>query len=342
MRPLSWLLSFTLLSLSASAADAQLSGLGPPVLPDVLSTLLAAYKPLLSKYAEANLPATVGNCKEGNPPPNCTEIGNLFEEKKTFYHVKARWISGINTMRLEDLNMVFDPVTGAMTLNIKVHFDQLPASLLVEACAGALGCSKFLDNTQTCCGTSKTVAMTATAKCSEKYPFLQSLIITNATIVPGIGLTLDIFGSPFQVADVTPSVVKGLKDALGTFLSTQGLDLFNTQIKSLFGDKVYCSRASRDAQQPSTTPVTLPPTMTPRTTIEPTTAAPPATTVDGTTKDAVVDGQTTTPPPSPTAPASETQTPTQTKAPTTTLRPSAAQISSALLPLAIAIVVCLV
>ncbi|ETW01811.1 hypothetical protein H310_06387 [Aphanomyces invadans] len=258
-----WMIATGMTMLLATHSSAQLVDVGPPVLPDVLSTLLDAYKPLLSGYAQANLPATIGNCKEGNAPSNCTNVGNLYEVKETFYHVKARWISGLNTMRLDDVAVKFDESSGAMTLSLKLYFAQLPASLLVEACAGSLGCAKFLDSTKTCCGTAKTVAMTATAKCSERAPFLHAFAISDATILPGISLTIDVMGHTFEVADITKSVIQGVKDSAGNFLATQGMDLINSQLQSVFGDKVYCSRASRDAETPPVKPITMPPTMTP-------------------------------------------------------------------------------
>ncbi|RHZ11766.1 hypothetical protein DYB26_010342, partial [Aphanomyces astaci] len=250
-------------ALLVTMTSAQLVDLGPPVLPDVLSALLDAYKPLLSGFAQANLPATIGNCKEANAPTNCTDIGNLYDVKNTFYRVKVRWISGINTMRLDDIAVTFDDKDGSMALTVKVYFAKLPVSLLVEACAGVLGCATFLDTTKSCCGTAKTVTMTATAKCSERPPFLHSFVVGNATISPGIAFTIDVFGHTFKVADITSYIIQGVKDSAGKFLATQGLTLVNSQLQSIFGDKVYCSRSSRDADKPPLSPVTMPPTMTP-------------------------------------------------------------------------------
>ncbi|KAF0694403.1 Aste57867_14700 [Aphanomyces stellatus] len=311
--------------------SAQISGLGPPVLPDVLSTLLDAYKPLLSTFAKSNLPATLGNCSDGAPPPNCTNIGPLYEIKDTFYHVKARWISGIDTMRLDNLNMAFD-AQGGMTVKLQVNFAQLPTSLLVEACAGSLGCAKFLDSTKSCCGTDKTVAMTATATCNESYPFIQNLAIADATIIPGIGFNLDVLGHPFQVADLTPSIVTGIKTTAGKFFASQGMDLLNKQIQSLFGDKVYCSEASRNAQVPSAAPVTMPPSPTSTnatTAVSSSTSSPTAT---GNTSSSSINGNNATANATTTVPrVTDTSAGSQvlaTAAPTT-LRPSISPVAPA-------------
>ncbi|RHY22875.1 hypothetical protein DYB25_010055 [Aphanomyces astaci] len=275
-------------------------GLGPPVLPDVLSTLLEAYKPLLTDFAMSDLPATIGNCNEANPPLPCTETGNLYDTQSTFYQVRARWVSGLNTMRLTDLKMTFDDA-GAMTLALQANFAQLPVSLLVKGCGGILGCAMVLDNAKSCCGSDKAVAMVATAKCSETYPFITGFALTEAKITPAINVEIGIFGKPFKVADVTPSIETGLKDAAGKFLATKGLDLFNDQVKQLFGDKIYCSQRSKDAQTTTVAPTT---TKVPTTTVATTTKAP-ATTV--TTPPAVTDassaGSTTSPGPSPTSTA---------------------------------------
>ncbi|KAF0694404.1 Aste57867_14701 [Aphanomyces stellatus] len=248
----------------ASAAPVNASILGDtPVLPDVLTTLLAAYKPLLANYTKTQLPATIGSCAaDQNPPAPCSEVGYLYEDKSTFYHVLARWVSGINTMRLDDLTMKFDDA-GSLTLNLNVNFAQLPASLQVQGCAGVLGCTTVIDNTNSCCGTDKSVAMTATATCSESYPFLANFVVTRAAITPPINVQINILGKTWNVKDVTPSIENGLKTTAGKFLATTGLDLFNGQIKSLFGDKIFCSQKSKDAQTPAPTNATAAPSPAP-------------------------------------------------------------------------------
>ncbi|ETW01810.1 hypothetical protein H310_06386 [Aphanomyces invadans] len=304
----------TSIAIAASFVQAQGGiGLGPPVLPDVLSTLVEAYKPLLTDFAQSQLPASIGNCGEANPPLPCSEMGNLYDTQSTFYQVRARWASGINSMRLTDLKMTFDDV-GAMSLALQVNFAQLPVSLLVKGCGGFLGCTTVLDNTKSCCGSDKNVALTATAKCSEAYPFVTGFELTQAKITPAINVEIDIFGKPFKVADVTPSIESGLKDAAGKFLSTNGVDLLNDQIKQLFGDKIYCTQRSKDSQTTTVAPTTTAATTTPAPPVN--TTLPPVNTTSPST-DASISGSTP-------SPRSTTLNPASTSAASTALVASCA------------------
>ncbi|KAH9106652.1 hypothetical protein AeMF1_017792 [Aphanomyces euteiches] len=264
----------------ASKQDSLLEG--TPVLPDVLATLIAAYKPLLGNYAKSQLPATIGNCGQDNPPLPCSESGNLYETTNTFYKVRARWISGINTMTLNSLNATFDD-SGNMALTLAVNFAQLPMSLKVDGCGGFLGCVNVLDNSDSCCGSNKTVVMTATANCSESYPFITGFAVATTKITPAINVQIDILGKMFDVRDVTPSIESGLKDAAGNFLAAKGVDLLNTEIKSLFGDKIYCSQKSKNAQTPAPTTTTVAPTPSPTNATTTTAPSSTSTSVDGST-----------------------------------------------------------
>ncbi|EQC33699.1 hypothetical protein SDRG_08803 [Saprolegnia diclina VS20] len=251
------------------AAPADL-GLGPPVLPQVLTTLLDAYKPLLANYTAAQLPATIGNCGAASPPTPCMDSGgNLYEDTSSdWYKVTARWISGINTMSLTSLAMSFDDA-GALALNVVVNFKELPMSLRVEGCLFN-ACAMVLDNTKYCCGNDKTVTMTASATCNETYPFVRNVVFSDAQITPPMTVQVTVAGKAIKLKDVTTAAQDGIKTAAGSFLQTKGIDLLNSQIKDLFGTKVYCSQASKDRQTPA--PTTTPPPTTARPTVAPTTA----------------------------------------------------------------------
>ncbi|OQS05949.1 hypothetical protein THRCLA_20484 [Thraustotheca clavata] len=247
-------------------------GLGPPVLPQVLSTLLDVYKPLLANYTSSQLPATIGNCAKENPPTPCLDTGNLYEDTGSdWYKVTARWISGINTMSITSLGMTADE-NGQLALNMQANFKHLPMSLFVEGCLFNQ-CATVLDNTKYCCGDDKNVMLTATAVCNESYPFLRNVTFSQATITPALNVQVVVAGKAIKLKDVTTAVQDGIKQTAGNFLQTKGMELLNTQIKELFGPKVYCSQASKDRQTP--TPTTIAPT-----TILPNTSAPTTTALD--------------------------------------------------------------
>ncbi|KAF0694406.1 Aste57867_14703 [Aphanomyces stellatus] len=234
----------------------------PPVLPLVMGTVVSAYKPLLADFAKKSLPATVGNCSDANPPAPCLDMGYLLAQTSSLYAIKARWITGLNTISVGDINFSVDDKTGAATLDVVLGFVNLPLSLRIDACLGG-ACTTFSDGTSACCGGPKTFAMTATVACSESYPFLRNFTLTKIQIRPSIDLMFPVNGKPTSLFDVTKPVEAGLNATAAAFVQKQGLDMLNAQIQTLFGNKIYCTQASKDASTPSPTSAPVPTTASP-------------------------------------------------------------------------------
>ncbi|KAF0736862.1 hypothetical protein Ae201684P_000731 [Aphanomyces euteiches] len=247
------LLSGVALVMAVASGAPNAAVLDAPVLPVVMGTVLEAYKPLLSDFAQKNLPATVGNCADSNPPTPCTDIGYLFAQNSSLYNIKARWISGISTMTLGNVNYTSDNATGAINLDVTVGFKSLPLSLRVDACLAGV-CSNFFDGTSACCGGPKTVSLAATMQCSESYPFLRNFTFTKMDIQPAIELTFVVNGQSVSLFDVTKPVKSGLNSTVAAIIQKDGMDLLNTQIKSLFGDQIFCTQKDKDASTPKPTP----------------------------------------------------------------------------------------
>ncbi|RHY16722.1 hypothetical protein DYB37_009427 [Aphanomyces astaci] len=217
-----------------------------PVLPVVMGTVLEAYKPLLADFAKKTLPATVGNCSDSNPPTPCLDTGYLLAQTSALYDIKARWITGINSMTVGNLEYVADAATGTVTLNVVLGFESLPLSLRIDACLAGK-CTKFSDGTTACCGGPKTVAIAANVACSESYPFLRNFTFTNIAIRPSVELQFPVNGKPTTLFDVTKPVESGLNATVAAFIQKEGMDLLNNQIRLLFGANVYCTQQAKDA-----------------------------------------------------------------------------------------------
>ncbi|RHY33406.1 hypothetical protein DYB32_001642 [Aphanomyces invadans] len=246
---------------SAAMVNAQEAG-PPPVLPQALGTLVDTYKPIIASFAATALPATVGNCSAANAPTPCTNIGNLFNTTSSLYNVEARWISGLNTLSVDKLTLTSDP-NGTITIDGAVSFKNLPLSLKVEACLPGVGCNKIADDTSTCCGTSKTVAVTVTTVCSEEYPYLRNLTITQAKILPSLDIMLNISGKPTKVFDATTTVETELKKQGSVIIATQGSTLVNEQLKNLYGNRVFCTAEAQKKWLDANPPASLEPAATP-------------------------------------------------------------------------------
>ncbi|KAG9415332.1 hypothetical protein AC1031_008770 [Aphanomyces cochlioides] len=231
--------------LLASQCTAQ-DSTQPPVLPQALSSLITSYKPLIASLASTALPATVGNCSAvDNPPKPCTNIGNLFANSTSLYNIEARWISGLNSLSVDTLQLTPD-TNGSITLDAAVTFKSLPLSLKVEACLPKVGCTKVADDTATCCGSNKTISMTITATCSETFPYLQNLTISKAKILPSLDIVLNLMGTPTNVYDATNTIESAFKTQGTSLLASQGSSLVNDQLKNLYGSRIFCTE---DAQK---------------------------------------------------------------------------------------------
>ncbi|OQS01672.1 hypothetical protein ACHHYP_20018 [Achlya hypogyna] len=215
----------------------------PPVLPQALAKAVDTFKPVIATYAATALPATMGNCSADAPKP-CQEIGDLYNTKTSFYDVRARWISGLNTLTVDTLSLTYDAV-GTVTATAAVTFKSLPLSLRVDACLPSAGCSKLLDNTETCCGGPKTITVVAVATCNETYPFLRDLNVTRATISPALQIMVNVSGTPTGLFDATSLVQNELMTQGSTLLQKQALEPLNDKVRAFFGSTVFCTQESQ-------------------------------------------------------------------------------------------------
>ncbi|KDO34074.1 hypothetical protein SPRG_01348 [Saprolegnia parasitica CBS 223.65] len=219
----------------------------PPVLPNELSTVISSFKPIISSMADTALPATLGNCVNGNPPAPCQEIGNLFAVKTSYYNVTARWVSGLNTVQVNQLNLSVGE-NGSMHLDASVSFTKLPVSLLVDGCIPEFGCKTFIDNSNTCCGGPITVKLGIDANCSETYPYIQNMSVSSAAILPSLNIMMTLLGRQFKIFDATRLAQNGIINGVTQVLqdpSTSGP--INKQIKNLYGGQIFCTKASQEA-----------------------------------------------------------------------------------------------
>ncbi|OQR85394.1 hypothetical protein ACHHYP_11872 [Achlya hypogyna] len=203
-------------------------------LPQVVIATLEANKGNLSSLVKANVPASAGKCNEKNPPAPCREMGYLYNEKGSNYKALARWISGINVIRFEQVDLTA-AANGTLSLRLKATFPALPASLRIDGCLGSL-CSNIADDTKTCCGTEKTVNLVASVACSETAPFLRNVVFQTATITPII-VQVKVLGQTIT-KDLTPAIEAKFKE----LVTGTGLDYANAKLKELFGDVVQCAQ----------------------------------------------------------------------------------------------------
>ncbi|OQR87694.1 hypothetical protein ACHHYP_08175 [Achlya hypogyna] len=219
----------------------------PPVLPNELSTVIGSFKPIVSSLATTALPATLGNCAEANPPAPCQEIGNLFAVQTSYYNVSARWVSGLNTITVNTLNLSVG-ANGSMHLDASVSFTKLPVSLHVDGCLPEIGCKTFIDNSNTCCGGPITVALGIDAACSETYPYVTTMTVSSAAILPSLNIMMTMLGRQFKVFDATRLAQNGIINGVTQVLQDAKISgPINKQLQNLYGNQIFCTSASQAA-----------------------------------------------------------------------------------------------
>ena len=97
-------------------------------IPDELNKLLRFLQPQMRKLARDYVPRTYGNCHEDNPPRKCQNVGNLYDHKTSLYHVKARWITGINDVHLRELRIT---VPKKNRLNLRMMIELVTAEMVL-------------------------------------------------------------------------------------------------------------------------------------------------------------------------------------------------------------------
>ncbi|ETW01808.1 hypothetical protein, variant [Aphanomyces invadans] len=198
--------------------------LDAPVLPVVMGTVLDAYKPLLAEFAKKSLPATVGNCSDSNPPTPCMDTGYLLAQTSALYDIKARWITGINAVNVGNLEYAADVAT---------------------VCALMLASPANAQSSQM-----ERLRAAAVPRQSPSPPKFRAIEIR-----PSVELQFPVNGKPTTLFDVTKPVESGLNATAAAFIQKEGMDLLNSQIKELFGTKVYCTQQAKDAATKAPTAV---------------------------------------------------------------------------------------
>lgn len=88
------------------------------------------------------------------------------------YKVKARWISGINTLRVDQIQLASGG--GHFTLQVSGALEDLKLRLQVEQCITFDRCTSIFDNSDGCCGREKRFTVKLRMQCSSGFPYLTS------------------------------------------------------------------------------------------------------------------------------------------------------------------------
>ncbi|CAK4666351.1 hypothetical protein LEN26_015114 [Aphanomyces euteiches] len=205
-----------------------------------LTPMLPSLRDSLPAILDGLIPMSYGNCKgDVRPPQPCIGSTDLYTSTGVFYRIRARWIAGLNVIHFDTFDVKFDR-NGSMLLTVSARFDALPMSVQVDACLGYF-CTGVLNNTDTCCGTNKTLTVVARIGCCTTPPFLCKPSVVSADVTPFVSAVVNVFGAKIDVWDLTPTFTSVLRDQVESVVLAHTIDLINELLVDNLGDEIVCA-----------------------------------------------------------------------------------------------------
>merc|ERR1711920_222645 len=133
--------------------------------------------------------------------------GPLYLKEETFYKIRVRWMSSIDSVKVKTLDLKPVGNKGDMEIDIELEFENLPLSVKAQACTGFIGCVTAMDNTDACCGSGVTLTTKMTLDCSPNTPHLQNPKVTELSLSP-IKVDISFAGIHITSKDVTSDAEK--------------------------------------------------------------------------------------------------------------------------------------
>lgn len=202
-------------------------------LPDQLNKMASFLKPQIRALAQKNLPNTIGNCLEDNPPQPCSHSADLYRMKTPLFLMQARWLSGMNDLHVREMNVTALP-NAELNISVLIEMTDVPMSLRFDWCWFGQ-CRTMLDNHSACCGQGKRVWASIITSCSPTLPFLANARLDQFKL-DQIVISQKFFNRDIQLADVTTQAENQVRKSLESFMTNSDtLDEANKLINRFFG-----------------------------------------------------------------------------------------------------------
>eukprot|EP01123_Difflugia_compressa_P015547 TRINITY_DN87_c1_g1_i1.p1 TRINITY_DN87_c1_g1~~TRINITY_DN87_c1_g1_i1.p1 ORF type:complete len:251 (+),score=34.10 TRINITY_DN87_c1_g1_i1:58-810(+) len=192
---------------------------------DGLNKEIQLILPDINTSIQSNVPSSIGNCNDNNPPQPCQCIDSgcdylYFIHQKYEYEAYARWITGLRTGSLTSIVLSAEDGGKTITVSVTGLFQELPVSLWIGECFTFDRCVKIWDNEDGCCGTNKHFQVFVSVSCvNTTYPFLNNIRVDNVT-VDKFEITEKIVGININIIDITNSIEAAINSFLSQYLTT--------------------------------------------------------------------------------------------------------------------------
>eukprot|EP00928_Gymnodinium_smaydae_P006039 TRINITY_DN1209_c0_g2_i3.p1 TRINITY_DN1209_c0_g2~~TRINITY_DN1209_c0_g2_i3.p1 ORF type:complete len:867 (+),score=207.38 TRINITY_DN1209_c0_g2_i3:45-2603(+) len=201
---------------------------------DSLESVCTHVMPVIDKTLRKAVPAAMGECQNSHKPPQpCKGNKPLYETVNGNGFIKAAWVGGINTIRLNVCHLWKDPeyeAAGLAKYHLKLggHFEKVPLFLHAKQCESALrflgdgGCTT-MHSADHCCGANKHFNVTLGLRC--KVPTGFDAIELEKVAIDELLVMTDFLGGSLRVKalDIAPTVMGLLGKETTKFLESAHL-----------------------------------------------------------------------------------------------------------------------
>jgi len=191
---------------------------------DILNQLVSTNLPKINAILHENIPQSVGNCNDNNPPKPClctAGCADLYNVHKSWeYKAYARWISGLQTGNLSKVVFAETSNGAVITVDVEGFFGALPLSLYIGECLTFDQCVKLWDNTEGCCGTNKKFTIGVAVDCKNAFPYLNTIKLTSLTL-DKFEITEKIVGIKIDLEDITNTIEAHISSLLKDYMTNE-------------------------------------------------------------------------------------------------------------------------
>jgi hypothetical protein len=174
--------------------------------------------PLLNNVMNHTLPRTLGDCsKSARAPMPCVGDGPVYVANESGLgqleeqRVKARWVTGVNTVHLKDISLQVIPDSRKpIELGISGEVENLTMSIRIQQCLFGVGCKTLWDGTGGCCKPRRQFKLVIATDCADSTDGVATLgdFKVEWFNIDDIVLNENVLGFNQKLADLTPRVKK--------------------------------------------------------------------------------------------------------------------------------------
>lgn len=217
----------------------------PPDLPKFelpyMNYVLNTSVPVVNGMFSNSVPASYGECEpEDSAPLPCQKGPPIYHGKQFGQEITAKWITGLNTTRVDSLevaHVLWEGATGTpkhrYKLKLRGHMDTLRLFVDVRSCELNETCKPLLASDQACCGAGvHHFGFEIDADCHTGDSRLVNISVQNLrfdALIVQPTLHLGVLPIPLPSKDITSMVISAIQDKVAALLAKKDIIWWGTK-----------------------------------------------------------------------------------------------------------------